>query len=123
MRMDELTALWDSHIRDWMKGGKPAGSRLLDWQKTYRGEGDGAVAVSTKSFSTGDALSGGDQRSSRPLMGELGQVLTVPQRALAFREWTQPLLDHGELLCRSVGGRAGLRCGSGLPWCLVSVRR
>ena len=43
MRMDELTALWDSHIRGWMKGGKPIDKRLLDWQKTYRGEGEGAV--------------------------------------------------------------------------------
>lgn len=43
--MDELAALWDEHIRNWMKGGESTDARLLRWQKTYRGEGDGAVDV------------------------------------------------------------------------------
>lgn len=43
MRLNELTALWDGHIRDWMNGEASSDSRLLRWQETYRGKGEGAV--------------------------------------------------------------------------------
>lgn len=43
MDLDELTALWDAHIRDWMKGEASSDERLRRWQETYRGEGDGAI--------------------------------------------------------------------------------
>ena len=44
MHLNELTALWDEHIRDWMKGREASSDeRLRCWQETYRGEGDGAI--------------------------------------------------------------------------------
>lgn len=43
MHVNELTELWDAHVRIWMKGEKSSDERLLRWQETYSGKVKGAV--------------------------------------------------------------------------------
>jgi hypothetical protein len=43
MNLNEVTMLWDEHVRDWMNGEAQSDSRLLSWRETYRGEADGAI--------------------------------------------------------------------------------